>query len=256
MVRVRISILGSGGPQPGSDDLPSVAVQVNNNLVLLDAGEGVQRRLAECGYSVTKVRYVLITHLHGDHVFGLLPLIQSRSLGGSTEELQVIGPKGIRQYVETSRGGLYFTPQYPLEVIEVGPGEELSLGFLDVYVLGLDHAIPTNGYVLKVKKSGVKISYLSDTRVVYELRDYIEGSHVLIHDSTFSSDLEDKAREYGHSTASQAARLASMSRVGMLLLYHISPRYKKRRDSLLTEARRIFPNSFIAEKYLKVVFLR
>ena len=69
------------------------------------------------------------------------------------------------------------------------------------------------------------------------------------------SQLKDKAKEYGHSTSVDAAIAANALKAKLLLLYHISPRYKER-NRLLYEARRFFNNTYIAEQYMKVVVLK
>ena len=101
-------------------------------------------------------------------------------------------------------------------------------------------------------RPGRKIVYSGDTRPCREVIEAAKNADVLIHDSTFDDSLVDKAREDGHSTASQAAMVAREAMVGRLFLFHISPRYEKGADKLLQEARRIFPNTELAEDLMSV----
>ena len=249
---VRVTILGASGPYPGSDDLPSILIRYGRLTILLDAGEGVQHRLLHAGASPAAVSYVFITHLHGDHILGLLPLLQSRSLAGCSKELWVVGPAGITEYLLTSFRMLKFTPRYEVKVVEVSDGMNLSLqGDVSATVVSLDHTIDTYGYVLNFGKK-VKVSYITDTRPLDKVSTVAEGSQLLIHDATFSSKDAELAKEYGHSTAVDAARIARVAGCSMLLLFHMSPRYRRSADALLAESRRVFKNSWIAEKYMRV----
>ncbi|MCS6784011.1 MAG: ribonuclease Z [Candidatus Caldarchaeum sp.] len=95
-------------------------------------------------------------------------------------------------------------------------------------------------------RPGRKIVYTGDTRPCESVVENSRGADVLIHDSTFEASLRQKAFEEGHSTAEDAAKNAAKAAVKRLYLFHISPRYEET-DSLLIEARSIFPESYIAE---------
>ena len=73
----------------------------------------------------------------------------------------------------------------------------------------------------------------------------------MIHDATLGPEFEEEAAKEGHSTVNQAAEVALKAGVKRLYLFHISPRYEGREDALLLEARKIFPESYLAEDLLK-----
>ena len=102
--------------------------------------------------------------------------------------------------------------------------------------------------VLGRPRRGRKIVISSDTKPCDELIYFSKDADVLIHDSTFDSELEDVANKYGHSTAFQAAEIAKKAEVKKLFLIHISPRYldnKKIED----DAKKIFPDSIVANDF-------
>lgn len=80
--------------------LPSIAVMYRGLVYLFDVGEGTQERLVEAGLSPLRVKVVAVTHMHGDHFLGLAGLLQSMTMGGRREELFVIGPRGLLEYIE------------------------------------------------------------------------------------------------------------------------------------------------------------
>ncbi len=255
MSYVKILVLGSRAPYPGSDDLPSVAiVPSHEGIILLDSGEGVQHRLSRAGLSVVKVKLILITHMHGDHILGLIPLLQSRSLSNARSDVVIIGPKGIKDYLEASFNYLLFKPLFNVVVHELSNEERLDVGGIkgvEIYALPLKHSVLTFGYVINICRK-VKISYITDTQPLDKVPEHILGSDVLIHDATFSYKDRALAMEHSHSTALDAALTALKSNTKILLLYHISPRYKDD-EILLIEARRYFRHSYVARKFMKLV---
>jgi len=93
---------------------------------------------------------------------------------------------------------------------------------------------------------GRRVVYTGDTKPSKTVLEAAEGADVLIHDATFDSGLAGKAHEEGHSTALEAAETAAAARVRRLYLFHISPRYDDV-TILLNEARKVFPESYVAE---------
>ena len=114
-----------------------------------------------------------------------------------------------------------------------------------------DGKIITPDMVLGPPRPGRKIVYSGDTRPTNKVVEYAKNADLLIHDSTFLSDLEDVALEYAHSTARQAAEIAKKANVKRLVLTHISPRYM-RDDDLEREAKEIFENSIVARDFMKL----
>lgn len=102
----------------------------------------------------------------------------------------------------------------------------------------------TPDMVMGPPRKGLRLVYSGDTAPCPELEAACQGADVLVHEATVASDLEAKAREFGHSTARDAASLARDSQVGALFLVHISGRYDEA-DELLEEARGIFANTVI-----------
>jgi ribonuclease Z len=105
--------------------------------------------------------------------------------------------------------------------------------------------------VVGVPRPGRKIVYSGDTKPTKNLLQLAEDADLLIHEATFENELHEKAREDGHSTPSQAATIAKKSKVKRLALTHVSSRYKSTK-SLLEQARRIFPQSDVAEDLMEI----
>ncbi|WP_272656479.1 MULTISPECIES: ribonuclease Z [unclassified Providencia] len=121
-------------------------VGIRKSYWLFDCGEGTQHRILNSPFKTPKIDKIFITHLHGDHIFGLPGLLCSRSMGGATEPLTLYGPKGLKQYVETvlSVSESYMT--YPLNIIEIQAGQLFDDGELIVTAYPLDHRVECYGY--------------------------------------------------------------------------------------------------------------
>ena len=117
--------------------------------------------------------------------------------------------------------------------------------------VNMNGKIITPEMVLGPPRPGRKITISGDTMPCEKLVKFAKGSDVLIHDATFDSSLEERAIEYGHSTARQAAEIAKRAEVEKLILTHISPRYKDAK-LLEEEAREIFPNTWVAHDFMEL----
>jgi ribonuclease Z len=100
---------------------------------------------------------------------------------------------------------------------------------------------------LTYNEDGKKISFIFDTSLNEKISDFVKDADLLISESSFSSDLKERAKDYHHLTSEQAAETAKKAKVKKLILTHISQRYERKMKQILSEARKIFKNSFLVE---------
>jgi len=109
----------------------------------------------------------------------------------------------------------------------------------------------TPNMILGPPRKGRKIVISGDTIPLESMIDFAKNADVLVHEATFDSELEDVSREYGHTTAFQAAEIAKKAKVGQLFLTHISPRYLDH-HVLEDDARKVFKKSIVPKDFQEV----
>ncbi|RLE58146.1 MAG: hypothetical protein DRJ35_08435 [Thermoprotei archaeon] len=103
---------------------------------------------------------------------------------------------------------------------------------------------------------GRKIVYTGDTRYTENITKFAKNADILISDSTFSSDFDERAGVFKHTTSEQAARIAKKAGVKKLVLTHISRRYQEKNNTekkLLDDAKKVFKNTVLAEDFLEII---
>jgi ribonuclease Z len=150
---VHIWFLGTGAGRPNKHrNVSSIALQLPEPCCdwwLFDAGEATQHQLMKTPLKLSKLTTIFVTHLHGDHIYGLPGLISTRSFDGGITPLRLIGPRGIRRYIETVFEISGTTLDYELQFIELDE-EDGQLVYEDerftVVASTLIHRVPCFGY--------------------------------------------------------------------------------------------------------------
>lgn len=148
---MELEFLGTGAGVPAKHrNVSGIALKLldeRNAVWLFDCGEGTQLQILRTAIRPRKIEKIFITHLHGDHIFGLPGLISSRSFQGGSEPLEIYGPKGIQEWVKTTLRLSKTHLSYPVKYIEI---QEDGLIFDDkqfkVYCQKLEHGIESYGY--------------------------------------------------------------------------------------------------------------
>lgn len=151
-----VTILGSNSAMPVQGRHPSAQIVTYDysEVLLVDCGEGTQFRMQEFGIRRGRIDHIFISHLHGDHVFGLVPLLTTYQLGGRVNPLQIYGPSHLEQFIYDQLGVTNRDLGYEIEVTEfqhLGLKQIAEVGGLIIKAFPLRHGVPTYGYLFEEK---------------------------------------------------------------------------------------------------------
>lgn len=274
----------------------AVFLSYKNEGLLFDCGEGTQRQLKIAGITVTKLTRIFITHWHGDHVLGLLGVLQTLGSSEYQGTLEIYAPKGCKKFFEAMCQGLVFDFRINMDFFEVESGQICETKEFYVECAAMQHGIPCLGFsfvekdrrkinMSSAKKFGLsegpligdlqegktvdfkgkkikpddvssivkgrKVAYITDTRPNANCNKLAKDADILVCESSYASDLAEKAEEYHHMTASEAAQIANKNQVKKLILTHFSARYKNTLE-VEEDARTYFNNVLCAKDFMRV----
>ncbi len=299
-MEISITFLGTSSAIPTSTrNHISLFLNYKDENILIDCGEGTQRQIRKAKINPCSITRLLITHFHGDHVFGLPGLFHTLTLNNYQKTLYIYGPKGTKEFIKKIFE-TFIKKEKLSYVIEEVSGKFFENKDFELNAIPLEHDAPCNGYIFqekdklridknKLKKlnlpntlelakltlgknikinnktikakdltylqKGKKISFIFDTRLCENAKKLAKNSDLAVIESTFLSDSEkgkELAKEYFHMTAEQAATIAKQSKVKQLILTHLSQRYEHKEKMILNEAKKIFPNTILAEDFMRL----
>ena len=292
---MQLVFLGTSSAAPTVErGLSSIALMRGSELLLFDAGEGMQRNFIKAGLGMNRKMKIFISHMHADHCVGLLGLLQTMALQGRERSIDIYGEPRVKEFWEENRRIIDFGLTFDVQVHTIEKeGVVVKEGEYQVACCEALHSIPSLAYCLeefdrpgefdvkeakrlgipegelysklqhgqdivykgkKIKSSqvvgqprkGRKIGISGDTRPTDKLAKFFRGCDVLVFESTYSHDKQQKAIENWHSTATEAATIAKKAGAGRLFLTHFSARYDET-SSLVKEAGAIHGNVEAAE---------
>ena len=227
-----VTILGSASAKPTAGRHPSgQAVNLNEQYFLVDAGEGTQQQLFRCGINPLKLRAVFISHLHGDHVFGLFPLLSTLALYGRKTPLKIFAPAPFGEILDCHRR--YFDPDlgYEAEWVEVDTTAHRLLyenRTLEVWSVPLRHRVPTAGYLFREKEPPLNVDKFKIGKYglsIAQITAAKRGEEVILESGELLPNGEltyrpYPARSYAYLSDTNFSARAARLVAGVDLLYH------------------------------------
>lgn len=146
---MQITFLGtSSGVPTRSRNVSSIALRLPQRaeVWLFDCGEGTQHQLLRSDVKISQIRRIFVTHMHGDHIFGLMGLLASCGLAGSPDRIDIYGPPGLEAYLHACRKYSQTHLSYPVKVHTVQPGLVVKENDFSVFCEPLEHRVTAFGY--------------------------------------------------------------------------------------------------------------
>ncbi len=231
---MKLTILGCHSATPRWNSNPTAQVlEVKGHLFLIDCGEGTQVQLRRFKVKFSRIRHIFISHLHGDHFFGLVGLISTFRLLGRESELHVYGPKGIKEAITLQlKLGKSWT-NYALIFHELESKDSQQIyedDSVTVHTIPLRHRVYCNGFLFKeklgerklnidaAKKANVSMSYYEKIKQGF---DVTSESGQLISNSELSLEPDaPKSYAFCSDTAYEPKIIPQIT--NSTLLYHES----------------------------------
>lgn len=227
-----MKIFGSGGAIPTNSRLPSAQmVLVRNQYLLLDCGEGTQMQIKKLSTGVQRISHVFISHLHGDHFYGLIGLISSYHLLARKHPLTVYGPPGLKEIIDIQLKHSRTELVYPLEVNEINMDKSTVIvdnGHFSVRTIPMDHRIPTCGFLVREKplKRNIRKDFVQGTKLpndaydrIRDGEDYIDQDGIVYPNEQITTD-PPPARSYAYCTDTAYFEPITKIIKGVDVLYH------------------------------------
>ena len=145
-----VTFLGTSAAVPTKErGLPGIALKREGEVILMDCGEGVQRRILAESVGLGTSMTVLVTHLHGDHVAGLLGLLQTMSLSQRRKPLNIVGPEKLLRWLKVTSELLHIGLTFPILFTKAKPGLVLRTGGFRVRAAKAVHSVEAFAYLVE-----------------------------------------------------------------------------------------------------------
>jgi len=231
---MKLTILGCYSATPRTDTNPtSQVLEINNHMFLIDCGEGTQVELRRNKIKFARIKHIFISHLHGDHFFGLVGLISTFRLLTRETELHIYCPKGLKEVITLQMKLADSWTNYQLIFHEL-TSTESELIFEDdkvqVFTIPLDHRVYTNGFLFKEKagdrhldmdavlNANINVAYYRKLKQGY---DVVNEDGILIDNNKVTTDPNPpKSYAFCSDTAYNEAIIPIIK--GVDVLYHES----------------------------------
>jgi ribonuclease Z len=155
-MKFEVTILGSSSATPVYNRNPTAQLlNCNEKFYLIDCGEGTQQQLIKYGIKASKIDHVFISHLHGDHYFGLIGLLSSMHLNGRTRPMKIFGPEPLLEILNLQFKHSDTSLKYPIEFTAIQADKPVCIyenQDLSVETIILNHRIPCTGFKFREKK--------------------------------------------------------------------------------------------------------
>jgi len=156
---MKIKFLGTSAAVPTKErNLPGIILKFEQSpdWMLFDCGEGTQYQLLHTNYSLPKLSHIFISHLHGDHVFGLFGLLATRNMNNAQNPLTIVGPRGIKKLLNSVFKIVESRFTYKIIFCEItSENTDFQIPHAEIKIVPLEHSIPSYAFVIQEEeKSG------------------------------------------------------------------------------------------------------
>jgi ribonuclease Z len=242
---MKLTILGSSSALPTSERYPSAHVlNAHERLFLIDCGEGTQMQLRKCRIRFGKINHIFISHLHGDHVFGLYGLLSTFSLMGRKDPVHLYAPENFQNILISHLKDFDIHLSFDIDFVPLkgkDPVKILDDKYITATSFPLQHRVPAFGFLFREKtserniiKEKIEEYHIPTVRIpaIKKGGDYLTPDGIIIKNEDITIPPPDPLSYAYCSDTKYFKRLASFVK-GVSLLYHEAT-FDKSLDDLAT----------------------
>jgi len=226
-----VTVLGCSSALPTAQRHPTAQlINIAERYFLVDCGEGTQMQLRRYHFRIQRINHILISHLHGDHYFGLVGLLSSMHLLGRTATLHLYHPPGLKEIIELQMRYSGTELAYGIDYREHQPGTQLLFEdkLLEVHGFPLNHRIPCTGFLFREKPRPFSIDKqkAEQYKVPFsQMSQLKEGRDAVLNDGTVIPNHlvtkgQNRSRSYGFCSDTCYDPAVVEQVKGVDLLYH------------------------------------
>lgn len=255
MTPANVTILGCGCALPTYVNSPSCQiVSLCDKEFMIDCGEGAQLALRQMGLHTNRLYSIFISHLHGDHCFGVIGLLATLGMLKRSQPMHIYAHQDFHTLLQPLID--YHLRDCPYEIVfhDIHPRQHeviFEARTVTVETIPLHHTVPCCGFLFtehhRDQDPIKRYAYCSDTAYSEKIIPLLSGVKTLYHEATYLDEDAPRAKTYLHSTTSQAATMATQVGAEQLIIGHFSSRVTDQQQYLL-ESQKIFPNTLLAQE--------
>jgi ribonuclease Z len=240
---MKLTILGSSSALPASGRYPSAHVlNVHERLFLIDCGEGTQMQLRKTRIRFAKINHIFISHLHGDHIFGLYGLLSTFSLMGRTNPIHLYAPENYDKILRSHLNDFDIKLSFEIDFIPLSGNNPVKIvddKYLTVTSFPLQHRVPAYGFIFREKISErniirecIELYQIPTVRIraIKKGEDFVTSDGIIIKNEELTLPPPEPLSYAYCSDTKYFKRLASFVK-GVTVLYHEAT-FDKTREKL------------------------
>jgi ribonuclease Z len=245
-VTFQVKILGANGALPAYGRHHSAQlVSIQKHTFLIDCGEGTQLQLSRYNCRPQKISHIFISHLHGDHYFGLMGLLSSMHLQKRTQPLYLHGPRGLKEIISLQLKYSESVLSYPLHLAETSPNgleKIVDNNSVEIFSFPLEHRVPCTGFLFREKPKPLNLNKqkMTPDLGLQEIALLKQGKNVLDHQGNVKYDVHEyclppkRLRSYAYCSDTRPSQTVVQNVTGVDLLYHESTFLEEKKNMAYT----------------------
>ncbi|CAL6045981.1 Metal-dependent_hydrolase [Hexamita inflata] len=203
-------------------------IESDSELIVVDVPENTQQLIQQMNLSLSKITVICITHMHLDHIAGLISLLSTLLTNNSSNKISLLGPVGIQAYVDFYLKSILLVPQpASLQIIELSPLQRLDFDHFSLQTVNLKHVVTCLGYFFDFKSTNILFALDTNLNMNKEELKQLYNVQWFVTECTFKSEQISKCESSGHSCPKFIAEIQEVMKPVNIIVSHMRREYQQ-----------------------------